>query len=424
MDTAELLNVSRSPVVKFFKSVKRRLFGGFRKKDRDPDYASRFRVILNDLDKRDPSYGAAVRMSRHCDEGIRTARQKHAFNEKIRELDEKISELDAFSNLSDEDADLLKNLLERFVSLSRERSELMYQLTSFDNALTYMEKLEDDANASVGNITDAEKQQKVLKHDLVYLEGEKAELEYEKEFLSKSVKFIYRFTVFIIVLFAVVAVALCYLYLFRDIPIFYPLSIFILLLIFVVFFLGIFKRRIDAGIKMNVKKQQRAVELLNKKNAVYAHYTNYLNYTYKKYRIKNSGMLKKNLKDLDNYKHLAYRFDNIRNIMYQTETQIEDFLRKKKLGGVKSTVEQFARTVDIENKRGYFRELSEEKKNYEKSLAECEERQQKIFTEIEELSAGDSSESQVLNRMLQAYQNEIENVGVINVNTKNREDMA
>ena len=134
-------------------------------------------------------------------------------------------------------------------------------------------------------------------------------------------------------------------------------------------------------------------------------------------------MLKKNLKDLDNYKHIANRFDNIRNIMYQTETQIEDFLRSKKLGGVRSTVEQFARTVDIDNKRGYFKELSEEKMSYEKSLAECEERMVKINNEIEAAANGDPGEAQVLNRMLQAYQNEIENVGV-NVINRNREEAS
>ena len=195
---------------------------------------------------------------------------------------------------------------------------------------------------------------------------------------------------------------------FNEASIFFPLSVFILLLIFVFFILNIFRRRISIDLQMNVKKQRRAVEMLNKKNAVYAHYTNYLNFAYKKYKVKNSQMLNKNLKDLNNYKHLANRFDNIRSIMYQTETQIEEFLRAKKLGSVKSTVEQFARTVNIDNKREYYRELASEREIFEKNLADLEKRQEEVWESINAIGGNDASERQVLSRMLQAYQNEIE----------------
>ena len=373
-----------------------------------PEDTARFKALLNELGKKDDYYPTAVKIAKYCDEGVRIARQRMMLTEKIRILDEKLNELDAYSNLNDEDADALKKLLDRFMALSRERNELIYQLTGFDNALTYMEKLEGDAAASVGDIADAEKQQRVLRRDVGHLEGEKAELEYEKEFLNKGVLFIYRFTAFIVALFGVVAIILGYLYLFRGASIFFPLSIFILLLIFVVFLLYAFRRRMVYELRMNHKKQQRAVDLLNTKNAVYAHYTNYLNFTYKKYKIKNSQMLSKNLRDLNNYKHLAYRFDNIRSIMYQTETQIEEFLRVHRLGGIKSTVEQFAKTVNIDNKREYYRELSAERQAMEENLTSLEKRHGEIWEIVHAASLHDHSGHKILSRMLTAYQNEIE----------------
>ena len=119
-------------------------------------------------------------------------------------------------------------------------------------------------------------------------------------------------------------------------------------------------------------------------------------------------MLTKNLRDLNNYKHLAYRFDNIRSIMYQTETQIEDFLRTKKLGSIKSTVEQFARTVNIDNKRDYYRDLMAERDIMESNLTELETRHGEIWELISTASAHDYSENQILTMMFKAYQNEIE----------------
>ena len=394
-------------IIGFFKKIARK------KRDRDFELATRFSTFLNGLDKKDDSFKLAEEMVMLCEEGIKIARQRITFIEKIRVLDEKLIELDAFSNLSDEDAAYIKDLLDRFLSLSKERRALVFQLTSFDSSINYMDKLEDEANAAMDDIQDAEKRQRILKHDLGYLEGEKADLEYEREFLAKGLTFIYRFTIFIISLFGVAALVMAFMYLFRGASIFLPLSIFVLLLIFVVFLLNVFRRRMVYEMQLNMRKQQRAILLLNKKTAVYAHYTNFLNYEYKKYRVKNSQMLTNNLKDLGNYKHLAMRVDGIRNIMYQTEAQIEDFLRDRNLGSIKSTVEQFAQTVNIDNKRQYHKDLSEDRLAFEKNLTALETRQSEIWRVLSEMEQKDSSENQILNRLFVLYQNEISEINYI-----------
>ena len=82
-------------------------------------------------------------------------------------------------------------------------------------------------------------------------------------------------------------------------------------------FVYLFRRHAYHELVLNNKKQKRAIELLNKKNVIYAYYTNFLKFEYDKYKVRNSTMLSSNLKDYDNYKHLVNRYDQISKILYQ-----------------------------------------------------------------------------------------------------------
>lgn len=381
-----------------------------KKKIKSFEIISRFKIILDDIGSGSPDYELAYNTVMLCEEAIRVTKQRVLHAEKIRALNEKISEVECFDRLSDEESKRLQNLLTHFLSLSKERSALMYQITSFDNSLSHMLNLQEDAVFSVNNINDAEEHRRILKRDLGYLGGEKAELEYEREFLEKGQNFIQKFSIFMVSLFAIVTIVLAFLYLFRGMSIFMPMSIMVVLLIVMIFLLYLFRRRINYELRLNYKKQVRAVELLNKKTAVFAHYTNYLNYVYKKYKVRNSQMLRKNLKDIESYKHLTGRVDNIRNIMYQTEDQIEEFLRKKNIGHLSTSVEHFAQTINVEDKKQYHKDLSRERSVLEKALSDLDNRHAEIWDLLLELNKTDISESKIVDIIIKTYLEEVEKV--------------
>jgi len=176
----------------------------------------------------------------------------------------------------------------------------------------------------------------------------------------------------------------------------------------VVVLLYFFRQRVKSEMRLNLRKQQRAIELLNKKSVVYAYYTNFLRFCYKKYKAKNSRTLENNLNDLESYRFLANRIDTVRSIMYETETGIERFLREKKLGGVKATIEGFAKTVNLDDKRRRFKELEGEKLSLEKNLTEMDKRHEEIWDVLVKLNVEDTT--QTINSILETYMAEAEKV--------------
>lgn len=124
-------------------------------------------------------------------------------------------------------------------------------------------------------------------------------------------------------------------------------------------------------------------------------------------------MLKKNLKDIEAYKHLTARVDNIRNIMYQTEDQIEEFLRKKNIHHLSSSVEHFAQTINVEDKKQYHHDLVRERNILEKALSDLDNRHAEIWDLLIELGKTDDSESKIVDVVIKTYLEEVEKVFLV-----------
>ena len=383
----------------FFKRFVSRKRGG----DMGPqkDAYSRFKHFYEALDINDPSYISVRHASTLCDDALRIASRRIRVSKHLNFLNDKLSELEAFINLTDEEIDNLKKMLERFVALAGERSILLEKLTDYDASLVDMEPLKEDAKQVIPSIKDAEKHQRALRMDIGYLSVEKDDLVNEYEVMQKSITFMHRVTIACIGGFFCIGLGLIFLQYFGVVNVFIPTLIFVFFVAAFVILVNLFRYRSHTELVLNQKKQQRAVELLNKKSVVFAYYTNFLKFCYKKYKARNSRTLENNLKDLDSYKQLANRIDTIRSLMYETETGIERFVREKKLGLVKATMEGFAKTINIDDKQRHFKEYTSEKEVAEKTLAELDRRHEEVWSILMELNMGDSGDN--VNKVIETY---------------------
>jgi len=316
--------------------------------------------------------------------------------------------MECFNVLTDAEAKFIKTLLNRFTSLSNERSMLLNQLTGFNRNLESMYRLEDQASTAMDSIQDAEKTQRILRHDIGQLEGEKADLEYEKTRLENALTLTGRLSYVLLGVFVVGCVMLGYLYMFLDVNIFFPATVMVLSVIVMGGLLIGFRRHAQGELSLNVRKQQRAVDILNTKNINFAYYTNYLRFSYKKYHVRNSQMLRKNLKEFGSYKHVVSRLDAIRKLMYETEDAIEHFLREKHLTEIKSTVEKFAQTLSVEDKKKYYSEVLAEKNTLEKELAQLDSRHAEIWDTLTEISEQSPSQRAAVDPVIQDYFGQVE----------------
>lgn len=369
--------------------------------------SSKFEDFLKEVDQDDDMYLIIENVANLCDDAIVIAREKLILMDKLQVLHEEIKEIECYENLTDEDIEHLKELLARFMSLTKDRNALRYQITGFDKGLTKMENLEEDARFIVDNTQEAERNQRFLKHDLGYLEGEKTELQYERENLINTQEFIYKFSIVLVVIFGVATTFLGFIHIFRGVSLFFPAAIMTILLIIIITSIYIFKSYIKKQLRINLKKQYRAVELINKKTVVYAYYTNFLNFVYKKYNVRNAEKLKQNIKDYGNYKHLTTRFDAIRDMLYETENNIDSFLREKGITNTSITTERFAKTVNIDDKRKYYAELTKERGKLEDRLKELDIRHDEIWKDLVLLNEVDNTASKIIDRIIKKYIDEV-----------------
>ena len=395
--------IERVGIFKRFSSFLKGLFSRVKIEDisYQKDAYSKFRYFFDRMDINDPSYMSVRHAATLCDDALRIATKRIRVSKHLNFLNEKLIELEAFINLTEEEIANLKIMLERFVALSSERSMLLENLQDYDASLVDMEPLAEDAWQVIPSIKDAEKHQRALRMDIGYLALEKDDLATEHETMQKSIEFMHKVTIGGIASFFFIGLALVFLLYFNVVNIFVPTGIFIFLLAAFAMLISLFRYKSHSEVVLNQKKQQKAVELLNKKSIVFAYYTNFLRFCYKKYKARNSRALENNLKDLDSYRQLANRIDVVRSLMYETETGIERFLREKKLGLIKSTVEGFAKTINIDDKQRHFKEYSAEKELAERTLAELDKRHEEVWNILMELNKNDAGDE--VNKVIDTY---------------------
>lgn len=373
-------------------------FRNIGKKRHELDF-SRFSYLIADLDKKHAEYEDARTAVKLCDEAVSTISQRIAVMDRLKTVDENLRDMDCYSKISEDDAKELKELLERFRALVKDRSELKFQVTSFDPALAQISTMEDEAFAAVPGMRDAEEKQRMFKQDMNYLKGEKSELEYQREMLMKGSVYTRRFLIGVAAVFVVCTLIMGLAYIISNAQIAMPAFIMVLLVIIISSVLYGFNRRMKFELKQNYLKQQKAVGLINTKSAVFAHYTNFLNFSYKKYRVRNAEMLNNHLKDYGHYKHLTKRFDAIRKLADETEAEIQKFLQLHEIPLI-MTVEKFAITFNLDEKQDAFRALQRSKSAAERDLRTLDERQETLW---DELVALDKTEDGVVSGIIVSY---------------------
>ncbi|MBR1737903.1 MAG: hypothetical protein IJ736_12975 [Firmicutes bacterium] len=390
--------------------------GSFRTNDDDEsvrgyEVYSKFSDYLNYLDDDDENYEDVNLAVELCDSALRIAKKRTLFEKKAQEYDTTLDEVRCYEKLTEDEIKYLKDLIARFTSLTKERSMLRFQIGDFDPSLNKLIQLEEDAPEAIKRMEDAEKEERSVKKDIAYLNSEKAELEAEMENLKFANKFIYWFSWAMVGIFTVMVIVLVFLNVFKGQVVFLPLAVACILLLCGVCLISVFKKKLNFELKLNAKKQVRAVEYLNKKNVVYAYYHNFLKYEYKKFNVSSAAALKNNMSDFGHYKHITARYDNLRKILFETEQMLENFLRDKHIKDVNASMEGFAKTIDIDDKIAYSKELAKKREKVQTEIDKLDKKHGMIWDKLIELNVNDQTEEHIIDLILKAY---LEEVGKLN----------
>ena len=343
-----------------------------------------------------------------CDDSLKLDRHRLYLDKKRKECETILEDLKCYDNLSEDDAEHLKSLITKFIQLNTERKGIRYQLGDFNNSINKLENLEEDAQDALYQIEDAENSKRLLSRDISLIKDEKERTILDRERLQFAYKVLHKFSFAISILLGLSIIFLTLISVSLNESVFLSLSILCITLVFTIVLIYIFRRKIIFELKLNEKKQSKLVSLLNKKTVVYSYYVNFLNYTYKKYNVKNSRVLKSNLDDFNNYKHIVTRYDNLGKLVYEVQGQLEDFLKDKKITISNGSLESFAKSINIDNKIAYFKDIELKKQKIEDRIKEIEEEHQRLIEKIIAINVEDTSKEKVVEKIIQAYFNETE----------------
>ncbi len=395
----------KSEKMGFFARIKQ-MFAGGSKANKTRIINTRFQAFVDALDKNDENYENAQIAASYSDEGLTVCAQRLTIIKQLNDINDELKRHEAISLMTEDETLYLKDLLARFISLSKERNALRLRLTGFDVNVTHIGELMEQAEDAMPQIKHAETHQQVYRNDVALLEGERESLEEEQQKLHFAFDFLGKFTMGLIFAFGAIAIYMVYLFVFQGVNVFFPLSIITVLVVIAYVFIYAARRKMRFEIAMNAKKQNMAVELMTKKTVMFAHYTNFLSFAYRKYGIKSADMLHKHMRDYENYSKLTARLDSIRSISEQTEAEIMRFLHEKSIENTFTTVELFARGTDIDKRRETHEDLTRQKLMYEKQLVELDAKHEELWKKLTALKDLDTSESLIVTRIIRAYMDE------------------
>jgi len=381
-----------------------RLFKRKRESVPTPTHFTWFERFLDDLDKDSDIYDRAEMAVGLCDEALETMSVRLRLIGQLRDVSDRLLGGECFAHLSEADAVRFSELTAQYNEAYQDRSAFKHRVAGFDNAIDAVGRREDEARAAVAEIRDAEEKQRIFRQDLNYLQGEKAELEYERETLIYTIGFLEKFSIGVIVVLSAAAIALGFVFIFLQVQTFVPIVILVALIAAAIWSARMMGRRFRRDLEWNRAKQVRAVEIINKKTIVYSHYTNFLQYEYKKFKIRNAEMLRVHLRDYNTYRQLSQRYDESSDIMRLTNEELEHFLRTRRIP-MSAELAPFAALPNHAERESLRLRLDAERTEIESELAALDNQIAGIWEKLSALREADTEPGGAVEDVIAAYLN-------------------
>lgn len=388
----------------------KKIIGTIFKKKEFVDYENKTSVFADIiLEAEEKTSGPVVfKCANLLEEALKISKQRIILLDRCKKTSEEISEMDFIIDLDEDEFNYFKNLVNRYINMSSEKSVLMYQIEGFDSILGHLVNIEGEARETLPKLINAEKERAMFNRDIAYLEMEKTDLKEEKELLEQGLVFIKYSTVGLVIVSTFVALILGFLNIFNDVNIFYPTVFLSIFLIFFIAFFSILKSKIKSDLKLNIRKQNKAISLLNKKNVVYVHHTKFVTYVYKKYKVKNSKHMSICLDELDDYKKLMDRVKVTKRVLNETENELELYFIKKNIKINKLNMYDFVVSIDLDRKRDRLNRLIEDKKQIDNTLNEFYDMQNNIWLQLESLKEENKNELPLIDEMMKMFYREVD----------------
>ncbi len=369
-----------------------------------------FDDILDEINPEDENYNNCEKASLLCTESLDLANKKINYLIKLQENKKRENELQFVGEFNDIELEELTVLCEQYEVLEDENKALFNKMTSFKESVSIMEGKEKEVEEVIPSIQHAEKKYRLLQADINLIEGEKQETIEELNVLETAMTVLERATFFLLSSFGVGTLFIGYLISSEGMELVTLLFAYDAIVLSGIIIIYYFYKKTKFEKKLAHKKQNKLIELQNKKKTVLAFYKNFLDFEYSKYKERNADRIKSNLEEYNNYKSVQNRKKAVKRSLNEIEKRIIDIFVAKEIEMPNIEIKEIGKNLDKIEVNSKLLNLQNEEKRIEESLEKIEEELSYKWTVIQELNETDTSQKGIISQIVKAYHGKSERI--------------
>lgn len=343
-----------------------------------------------------------------CNELHRVSKLYHQVNKQYKHNEIILNEL---HRIGEQDNDWTGKLEKSIMTLSNaedQRGGLQQRIKKYGNRIKYLEEYEEELPSVLQEMEEYERKQDFAKTDLTYLEGEKGELEYQKERLVRMEKVVRRITIAVIVAIGLCTLALAVLFTIYEKDVFVLSLLLFVAALFAVTWIYMFRRYVQYSIKKNAILLGKTVRLANKAKIKYVNTIRFLEYEYEKYGVKNEQMLRYRWDQYHDYMRDHASYKTATNLTADIFAEIEKLFKEKNISKIEFWMDHLEHIQNEDARTKYEQKLIQLKKEIKGSLQDIETMQEQMLEQLFEFKEQENnSQNKLITSMIEKCIEEI-----------------
>lgn len=280
----------------------------------------------------------------------------------------------------------------RIVNLKMDRESYQKSGTKIpESKYRYIQENEKKMPQILKDLTDNEKYMQALKTDLHNIEGEKVGLLYERKDFQKRIMQIRSLAFLLMAIVAVVLGGMFYFQLNSDYDFTIGiLSCVVVISVFVAAIVVYYQKNVKE-LRLNEKKMNKAIGLLNKYRLLYVNVKNTVDYTYRKLNIKNSYELGNYWRLYVTAKKEQQAYSKMSDELYEAKRKYTELIRSLELHDTEVWEYQLDEIIEAKAMKELEDNLTKRKKGLRKTMDFNRKHIDKYKREVKDLISDDAS---------------------------------
>lgn len=352
-----------------------------------------------------------------CNNSMNLQKSKLEEEKRLLKSIELLDQFKKYDAIDDVDINEIEELMEKYVSLGRERENLRSDLLLNEKKYEDFRKYEDTIEATIKELRDYENDKEKLDNDLKYLKAEQGALKYEEETILSKFKTIDK--MFYIVLLSVCLLIIIFagFYFIWGETIILPASIVAVAVVFWIMRIFVAEGDLKLELEKNKIKLEKIVKMINKVKIKIVNAEATLLTLYQKFDVNSSIALKNKWDIYKQIKNKRLQYNEVFTDYFDIYEQIEKILNKYHIR-FDDEMSVLKELTDQKEKQRLKEETEREIIVSKKKIEKYENEQKVIIEKLEIIRENDESETKSVSRIIDAYLEQFES-GIIDYTSGN-----